>query len=54
MIDTTLHASKVFTTWIIVFVDTLVAEKLKPKLGPLIEFIVELGVRLVDELITRV
>lgn len=54
MIDTTLHASKVFTTQVTVFVDTLVAEKLEPKLGLLIEFIVELGVRLVDELTTKV
>jgi hypothetical protein len=54
MIVTTLHALKVFTTQVTVFVDTLVAEKLELKLGPLIELIVELGVRLVHELTTRV
>ncbi len=54
IIETTLHALEVFTTQVRILVDAPIVEKSKPKLNPLVEFITEHVVRLVDELVISV
>jgi len=54
MIKVVLHALEVFTTPIVVLMDTFISEKLESELNPLIESVVELVVRIVDELVTRI
>jgi len=51
MLETIPHASKVFTTLIGVLVDTHVAKKSKPKLGPLTKSTTESIVGPINELI---
>jgi hypothetical protein len=54
MIKIVLHASKVFTTPIIVLVETPIYEKLESNPNPLIEFVAELVLGIVDELVAKV
>lgn len=54
MLETTPHASKVFTTPIGILVDTHVVEKSKQKLGLLTEFITKSVVGPINEIITVV
>jgi hypothetical protein len=54
MIEIVLHALEVFTTPIVVLVDTPIYEKLELEPDPLIESFAELVVGIVDELVARV